>query len=73
MICFLDRSFCWHTECTNEECHRNLTPRLKELSERVKLDVCYADFKTDECGYTNVPTATSPAAVPRSHRDSGGK
>jgi len=51
MLCFLDRSFCSHHDCVNEECPRNLTPRLKDLAERVELDVSFVDFKTEECGY----------------------
>lgn len=59
MICFLSRSsFCSRNDCVNEECERNLTPRLKDLAERVKIDVCYSDFKTDSCGYRSKDDAS---------------
>lgn len=55
MICFLDRTFCAHSdECSNHSCRRNLTPALKEDAQDwwshdpENPPITYSDFKGTE-------------------------
>ena len=55
MMCFLDRTFCAHSdECSNHSCYRNLTPALSKQAwdwwshDPDCTPIAYSDFKGTE-------------------------